>query len=147
MYVNTCTLYMYITLHVHTLYMYMYMYMYIYNVLCTGVWKHWANCRTFWPIFATLVLLPIYFVYSSVSFYRTFTRFIGQCPAWLAVSTPLHGASNYWSASNTTLSTCKYKHMIETWKHFRVLPSTPKNVFCTSTQLPHVCWYSKVLMK
>ena len=29
-------------------------------------------------IFITLVLLPIYFVYSSV--YRTFTRFIGQCP-------------------------------------------------------------------
>ena len=49
----------------------------------------WATCRTFWPIFTTLVLLPIYFVYSSVSIYRTFTRFIGQCPAWLAVSIPL----------------------------------------------------------
>ena len=35
-------------------------------------------------------LLPIYFVYSLVSIYRTFTRFIGQCPAWLTVSTPLH---------------------------------------------------------
>ena len=38
----------------------------------------------------TLVLLPIYFVYSSVSIYRTFTRFIGQCPVWLAVSTLLN---------------------------------------------------------
>ena len=54
------------------------------------MWKLWANCRTFLPLFTTLVLLPIYFVYSSVSIYRTFTRFIGQCPAWLAVSTPLH---------------------------------------------------------
>ena len=39
--------------------------------------------------FITLVLLPIYFVYSSVSIDRTFTRFLGQCPAWLAVSIPL----------------------------------------------------------
>ena len=53
------------------------------------MWKHWADYRTFWPIFITLVLLPIYFVYSLVSIYRTFTTFIGQCPAWLAVSTPL----------------------------------------------------------
>ena len=62
---------------------------YLVNILYTGVWKHWAGYRTFWPIFTTLVLLPIYFVYSLVSIYRTFTRFIGQCPAWLAVSTPL----------------------------------------------------------
>ena len=55
-----------------------------------GVWKYWATCWTFWPIFITLVLLHIYFVYSSVSIYRTFTRFIRQCPAWLAVSTSLH---------------------------------------------------------
>ena len=40
------------------------------------VWKHWANYRTFWPIFITIVLLPIYFVYSLVSIYQTFTRFI-----------------------------------------------------------------------
>ena len=51
--------------------------------------KYWANCRTLWPIFITLVLLPIYFVYSSVSIYRIFTRFIRRCPAWLAVYTPL----------------------------------------------------------
>ena len=42
------------------------------------------------PIFITLVLLPIYFVYSLVSIYRTFTRFIGQGPTWLAVSTPVY---------------------------------------------------------
>ena len=54
------------------------------------MWKHWTNCRTFWPIFITLVLLPIYFVYSSVSIYWTFTRFIGQCPVWLVVSTPMN---------------------------------------------------------
>ena len=53
------------------------------------MWKHWANCWTFWPIFTTPVLLLIYFVYSSVSIYWTFTIFIGQCPVWLAVSTPL----------------------------------------------------------
>ena len=57
--------------------------------VCAGVWKHWADYRTFWPIFTTLVLLPIYFVYSLVSIYQTFTTFIGQCPAWLAVSIPL----------------------------------------------------------
>ena len=62
---------------------------YLVNILYTGVWKHWAGYRTFWPIFTTLVLLPIYFVYSLVSIYRTFTRLIGQCPAWLVVSTPL----------------------------------------------------------
>ena len=56
--------------------------------LYAGVWKYWATCRTFQPIFITLVF-PIYFVYSLVSIYWTFTRFIGQCPAWLAVSTPL----------------------------------------------------------
>ena len=59
------------------------------NVLHAVMWKHWANYQTFWPIFTTLVLLPIYFVYSLVSIYQTFTRFIGQCPAWLAISTPL----------------------------------------------------------
>ena len=32
-------------------------------------------------IFTTLILLPIYFVHSSVSIYQTFTRFIRQCPA------------------------------------------------------------------
>ena len=58
------------------------------SVPFTEVWKHWANYRTFWPIFTTLVLLPIYFVYSLVSIYQTFTRIIGQCPAWLGVSTP-----------------------------------------------------------
>ena len=61
----------------------------IFTNILKGVWKLWAGYRTFWPIFITLVLLPIYFVYSSVSIYRTFTRFIGQYPAWLAVSTPL----------------------------------------------------------
>ena len=40
--------------------------------------------QTFWCIFTTLVLLPIYFVYNLVSIYQMFTRFIGQCPAWLA---------------------------------------------------------------
>ena len=40
-------------------------------------------------ILTTLVLLLIYFVYSSVSIYQTFTRFIRQCPAWLAVSIQL----------------------------------------------------------
>ena len=60
-----------------------------FTYLCTGVWKYWADYRTFWPISITLVLLPIYFVYSLVSIYRTFARFIGQCPAWLAVSTSL----------------------------------------------------------
>ena len=52
------------------------------------MWKHWTNCRTFWSIFTTLVLLPIY---SSVSIYQTFTTwFIVQCPVWLAVSTPVN---------------------------------------------------------
>ena len=48
--------------------------------------------QTFCPIFNTLVLVPIYmyFVYSSVSIYRTFTRFIGQYFAWVAVSTKLN---------------------------------------------------------
>ena len=36
-----------------------------------------------------LLSIYIYFVYSSVSIYWTFTRFIGQCPAWLAISTPV----------------------------------------------------------
>ena len=40
--------------------------------------------------FIPLVLLLIYFVYSLVSIYQTFTRFIGHCPARLAVSTPLY---------------------------------------------------------
>ena len=50
-----------------------------------------------WPIISTLVLLSIYFVYSSVSIYQTFTRFIGQCPAWLAVfiHVPLHIYTRY----------------------------------------------------
>ena len=48
--------------------------------------KYWADYRTFWLIFTTPVLVPIYFVYSSVSIYWTFTRFIGQWSAWLAVS-------------------------------------------------------------
>ena len=61
----------------------------IYYSVSPGVWKYWADYQTFWPISITIVLLPIYFVYSLVSIYRTFARFIGQCPAWLAVSTSL----------------------------------------------------------
>ena len=60
----------------------------IYGLLA-GMWKQWANCWTFWPIFTTLVLLPIYFVYSLVSIYEIFTRIIGQYPAWQVMSTPL----------------------------------------------------------
>ena len=37
-----------------------------------------------------IILLLIYFVYSLLSIYWTFTTFIGQCTAWLAVSTPLY---------------------------------------------------------
>ena len=48
----------------------------IVHPLLPGVWKHWANYSTFWLIFTTLVLFPIYFVYSSVSIYWTFSRFI-----------------------------------------------------------------------
>ena len=65
-----------------------YMYIYTYEVY-TGVWKHWATTGHS-GIFITLVLLPIYFVYSSISNYQTFTRCIRQCPVWLAVSTPLY---------------------------------------------------------
>ena len=80
--IYVCMYVKYACMYVHYAWLCMYTY--------TGVWKYWATCRTFQPIFITLVLLPIYFVYSLVSIYQTFTRFIGQCPAWLAVSTPLH---------------------------------------------------------
>ena len=69
-------------------------YTYTVHVLCTCI--HWGICHTFWSIFNTPILhihiLYMYFVhvYSSVSIYQTFTRFIAQCPVWLAVSTPLH---------------------------------------------------------
>ena len=51
------------------------------------------GCRNSEPIarhfalFSTLVLLPIYFVYSLLHW--EFTTFITQCPALLAVPTPL----------------------------------------------------------
>ena len=40
------------------------------SLVGAGVWKHWANYRTFLPIFTTLVILPICFIYSLVSIYR-----------------------------------------------------------------------------
>ena len=35
-------------------------------------------CGLFSPLL--YILLPIYFVYNSVSIYQTFTRYTGQCP-------------------------------------------------------------------
>ena len=48
-----------------------------------------SRLQDIWPTFITL-LTYMYFVYSSVLIYWTFTRFIRQCPAWLAVFTPLY---------------------------------------------------------
>ena len=83
------------------------------SVPFTEVWKHWANYRTFWPIFTTLVLLSIYFVCSLVLIYQTFTRFIGQCPAWLAVSTPL---SIHLHVKPTLFMIKIFLHLCRWWK-------------------------------
>ena len=77
--------------------MYIHLWLGVYCVYTTCRYfdvSHNQGCGNFEPtaghfdLFTTLVL-PIYFVYSSVSIYWTFTRFIGQCLAWLTVSTPL----------------------------------------------------------
>ena len=36
----------------------------IVHLLLPGVWKHWTNYITFWLIFTTLVLFPIYILYT-----------------------------------------------------------------------------------
>ena len=48
------------------------------QLLLTFPWGVEIVNQTFWSIFNTLFLLPIYFVHSCVSIYQTFRRFIRQ---------------------------------------------------------------------
>ena len=74
-------------------------------------------------ILASLVLLPIYFVYSSV---WTFTRFIGQCPAWLPHPwTLIYNASeiNYLAHPNLEYYHCSWMLPImiyQALQHFHI---------------------------
>ena len=62
-----------------------------YNVTCCWNMSQLLDILTYTVhvnnVFASL--LSCYLVYCLVAIYWTFSRFIGQCPAWLAVSTPL----------------------------------------------------------
>ena len=51
-----------------------------------GVWKHWANYQDILTYFHHFCPAPHIL---WISIYQTLNRFIRQCPAWLAVSTPM----------------------------------------------------------
>ena len=61
-----------------------------YYLIYPGMWKHWTIYWTFWPIFITLVLLPIYMYAVQFQIHWTLTKCIEQCPVWLAISISLH---------------------------------------------------------
>ena len=68
-----------------SIYLYIYLSIYLWDVEIELAVGHIQNVNPF-SILASCS--PIYFVYSSVSINWTFTIFIGQCPIWLAISTP-----------------------------------------------------------
>ena len=84
------------------------------SLLLTFKWGAEIVSQIFWSTLITLVLLPIYFVHSWVSIYRTFTRFTRQCFAGLGVSTPLlqrlsgRTPSSIYLQFQSSFSSCKY---------------------------------------
>ena len=78
------------------------------NILSTFIQECGNTEPTAGHFFITFVLLSIdmFFVYSSVSIYQTFTRFIAQSPAWLngCFHTPAKGLLLYTCTCTCTCS-------------------------------------------